>query len=337
MYYFYLNIILICTYFIQVSQVMTECWKIMLNETNAKLLSKDEFSNGFNPYEGSGAYLIDIPANFYKDSMFNFTAHLNAPNSPNGMKCTINYCSQVNCQTPSGNPNMRTESRTMMIGYNGTFVPGTTVTSSKDNIRTLNYPSWKACILVLFLVPVDRNSDKLVCPEKDWNLTLDFKFENMNAIRENIRLEKEKKLREEHEKREEEELQKIRLIAKMQAEEKLKVEMQLKNIEQEKRLKEEEQKKEELDKIRLIAKIQAEEKLKADMQLKIIERGMKKVGKCMKEKEIEKNKIKKISKNELDNLKVQGLKDYCVQLKLNTTKCQLRKDYIELLLPHVDQ
>lgn len=43
-----------------------------------------------------------------------------------------------------------------------------------------------------------------------------------------------------------------------------------------------------------------------------------------------------ISRNELDDLKVQGLKDRCVRLKLNTTYCKVRKDYIDLLLPFVE-
>jgi hypothetical protein len=43
-----------------------------------------------------------------------------------------------------------------------------------------------------------------------------------------------------------------------------------------------------------------------------------------------------ITKNELDNLKVTGLKEYCVKLNLNTTKCKLRIDYINLLMPFVN-
>ncbi len=42
-----------------------------------------------------------------------------------------------------------------------------------------------------------------------------------------------------------------------------------------------------------------------------------------------------ISINELDNIKVQGLKEYCVKFNLNTTKCKVRNDYIELLTPLV--
>ena len=42
-----------------------------------------------------------------------------------------------------------------------------------------------------------------------------------------------------------------------------------------------------------------------------------------------------ISRTELDNLKVQGLKEYCVRMNLNTTRCKVRKDYIDQLLPFV--
>ena len=38
--------------------------------------------------------------------------------------------------------------------------------------------------------------------------------------------------------------------------------------------------------------------------------------------------------NNLDNLKVQGLKELCSVFKLKTNKCKYRKDYIDLLLEY---
>ena len=53
--------------------------------------------------------------------------------------------------------------------------------------------------------------------------------------------------------------------------------------------------------------------------------------------EAEKEDIKiKISKNVLDNLKIQGLKELCVKNKVATSKCKVRKDYVDLLMPYVE-
>jgi hypothetical protein len=49
-----------------------------------------------------------------------------------------------------------------------------------------------------------------------------------------------------------------------------------------------------------------------------------------------KKKLMRIGKNELDNLKVSGLRDYCVKFNLSTAECRYRADYIKLLLPYVD-
>jgi Holliday junction resolvase RusA-like endonuclease len=46
---------------------------------------------------------------------------------------------------------------------------------------------------------------------------------------------------------------------------------------------------------------------------------------------------KPFNKNELDNLKIQGLKDLCKHFDLATTKCKVRNDYINLLIPHATQ
>jgi hypothetical protein len=43
---------------------------------------------------------------------------------------------------------------------------------------------------------------------------------------------------------------------------------------------------------------------------------------------------KQFNKNELDNLKIQGLKDLCKHYNLTTTKCKVRNDYVNLLIPH---
>jgi hypothetical protein len=45
---------------------------------------------------------------------------------------------------------------------------------------------------------------------------------------------------------------------------------------------------------------------------------------------------KRISINELDNLKVSGLKEYCIKLNLSTVGCRRRDDYIKLLLSYGD-
>lgn len=46
---------------------------------------------------------------------------------------------------------------------------------------------------------------------------------------------------------------------------------------------------------------------------------------------------KQFNKNELDNLKIQGLKDLCKHHNLTTTKCKVRNDYVNLLIPHATQ
>ena len=61
----------------------------------------------------------------------------------------------------------------------------------------------------------------------------------------------------------------------------------------------------------------------------------KKGNKKKSEKEEVEIKIN-IPKNVLDNLKIQGLKELCLKNKVVTTKCKIRKDYVDLLLPYVE-
>lgn len=175
---------------------MTSEWKITCSETNTKLLSKDDYNW---PHEGIGIYAIDIPDKFYCDAQFSFVAHLDAPNSPNGMKCSVRYYKEFNCQ-PSSDCSFR-QSCTIMIGYNRPFISGMTEKSSVNYINKLNYPSWKACLAIHFLIPVDMNSNKYVYPGKDWKLTLVFTFEDMQKNKERIELDKQKIRKEEEKKR----------------------------------------------------------------------------------------------------------------------------------------
>ena len=62
----------------------------------------------------------------------------------------------------------------------------------------------------------------------------------------------------------------------------------------------------------------------------------KKVEKIEKVKKVKKG-LKKIPKNTLDNLKVQGLKELCLEYDIVTTKCKVRKDYVDLLLPYAEE
>lgn len=58
----------------------------------------------------------------------------------------------------------------------------------------------------------------------------------------------------------------------------------------------------------------------------------------MQKSEIQKLKQQRIiSINDLDNLKVPGLRELCIKLKLNTTRCQYRRDYIKLLKPYIEE
>lgn len=61
--------------------------------------------------------------------------------------------------------------------------------------------------------------------------------------------------------------------------------------------------------------------------------------KQMKNNDDTKNKEskKRLVKTDLDLLKVSGLRKKCEELNLNTNKCSLRKDYIELLLPYCEK
>lgn len=202
---------------------MTTEWKVICNENNTELVSKDEYST-FSGYDGFGIYIIDIPDKFYHDAKFSVSAHLEAPNVPNGTRCQVKYYNNVCCNknaiTKIGNNN-----HSIIIGYNKVFMPGMTDKTMGNNMTSINYPFWKACLTIHFLIPFDMNNNKHVYPGKDWNLTLTFTFEDIKKIKEREDDEKQKIKLEQDNKKEEDEFRKLKIKAQIEAEAKVNAEL----------------------------------------------------------------------------------------------------------------
>jgi hypothetical protein len=199
---------------------MTEKWDITLTEKNTDLMLVGDIFN--HPvYEGVGMYMVEIPDMFYKNYIFDFTAHLDAPHAPNGMKCKIHYHSQIYSRNQTRKTDLsKSNGSTIIVGFFEVFAHGKEVRSTKDEIRSINYPDYKACLAIKFLVPKDINTDEF-CYPGDWKLHLNFTFKSIDKIREDAMMEKKKIL-------EEEEIKKMRLKAKIEAEERIKAEAVLK-------------------------------------------------------------------------------------------------------------
>ena len=180
---------------------MTTEWKIICDDTT-KLLSKNEYLSRISipQYEGIGIYAFEVPDNFYDKAQFFITAQLNAPNAPENMVCQICNHDPVYFNN-NNNPNIKNYDSRIIIGYEKTFMNGMVEKSALSKISKHN-SGWKAIIVIKFLIPDDMNNfngyfypgTKYVYPGKDWKLTMNFIFEDLNKILERNNIEIQKKL-----------------------------------------------------------------------------------------------------------------------------------------------
>lgn len=280
-------------------------WKAHVDDSS-KNVTSDEYNVCWDN-QNIGIYCLKIPSEYNKNGYFDVTATFNAPNAPDNIHCEIQSGIIQDGQKDICD-------YTIMIGYflgtQNRFTPGMTETAKNNRTFQLNH-GFETYLFLHFFEPVDpitanelQSGTKMYkYPGKHWDVTLDFVFHNEDTIR----LEQEK------------------LKAQKTLEDQAKQADQLQLKTQPKRGRP----KKDQSKI-----VQAKKTQPKKVQIK---KAQVKKPEPKKSRPKSSTKSPKTASNledfdNLDELKIQGLKSLCTKYNIATNKCHFRNDYVEQIL-----